>query len=105
GSFADAAFPNAQFNQISLRHAHKDNIRTIGKLRMDLDHFSELPPVQLVKVLDENTAVGISHLHCSDGHRLAIYRQRITDYFVERRPDRHRYGLAVELWLPQFSLE
>src|SRR5712691_10711285 len=36
-SFADAAFPDAQFYVVTILYAHKNHVRAIGKLFMVLD--------------------------------------------------------------------
>src|SRR6185369_8186734 len=65
--FADATLPNAQLDEISLHRPHENNIRSIRKLRMHLDCLPDLAPVQRLKLVHEDTAVRIAHLHRSHG--------------------------------------
>ena len=72
---------------------------------MNLDRFSDLSPVEHVEIVHEDAAVRITHLHGGDRKLLAIHLQWITHNFLERRRDRHRYRVCVELRLAQLRLE
>ena len=71
--FADPPFPDSQLDGVAINDAHKDDVRTIRKLFMGLNSAAGFAPVKGFEIIDENTAVRVSHFQGGDGEPLAIY--------------------------------
>src|SRR5690349_11320502 len=72
---------------------------------MNLDRLPDYSPVQRVKIINEDAAVWITHLHRGYGKAFAIHDERIIHNLIKRWHDRHRYRSRVELRLAQLRLE
>ena len=72
---------------------------------MTLDQGTETPPVDRAEVIDEDAAIGITHLQRSNANGFIANLERIVDYAIERLIGEHRNGSAVELRLAQLRLK
>ena len=66
---------------------------------MIFNQGSEPSPVNLVKIVNKNTAVGIAHLQSCDVQGFIADLKRIINHSIERLVSQHRNRRAVELWL------
>src|ERR1043166_2661157 len=78
-SFAHAALPDALLNIRPINHADEDDIGARRKLGMVFNQGTEPPPIDGVKVVNEDTAVRIAHLQRRHFQIFATYVERIID--------------------------
>src|SRR5258706_15925161 len=72
---------------------------------MIFDQGPEPAPVNLVEIIHENAAVGITHLQGRDAQSLIADPKRIVNHPIHWFAGQHRNRRAVELWLTEFRLK
>src|SRR6266498_815317 len=81
---ADATLPNSQLNCVSILNTDEDYICAIRKLLVVFNCAADSAPIERSEVVNEDTAIRISHLQGGNWKRLAGDLEFIVDYFVQR---------------------
>lgn len=89
-SFADAPFPDALFNVCPVAHPNEDDVCPLRKLSMIFDQRPEPPPIKFIEIVNEDAAIGVSHLQRRNLKRLPANHERKTYHPLERLVSRHR---------------
>src|SRR6185369_11533377 len=87
----------------AINDADENYIGAFGKLRMVFNQGTEPPPIDRLKIINEDAAVRIAHLQRCDFQDLTIDVERIVDDASERLFGCHRHRSGIKSRLTQLG--